>query len=69
MLLDPTGLLNNTENQQAAAVVADKIGPNKAKVISSEIEDEFATAFIFNLVDGGPVQTRTADLYRVKVAL
>ena len=28
---------------------------------------KFATAFIFNLLNGGPVATRTPDLYRVKV--
>ena len=40
--------------------------PQKAKVISAGEDDEFATAFVFNLVDGGPVATRTPDLYRVK---
>jgi integrase len=68
-VLGPTGLLTGCENQQPAAIVARENGPQKAKVISAGNDDEFATAFIFNLVDGGPVQTRTADLYRVKVAL
>ena len=68
-VLRPTGLLNGTENSSLTAVLAHEDGPQKAKVISAGDEDQFATAFIFNLVDGGPVQTRTADLYRVKVAL
>ena len=66
-VLRPTGLLNGTDNHQPTAIVAPENGPQKARVISSDEEDEFATAFIFNLVDGGPVATRTPDLYRVKV--
>ena len=68
-VLGPTGLLTGSENQQPTAIVAHQNGPQKAKVISSDENDEFATAFIFNLLDGGPVATRTPDLYRVKVAL
>ena len=30
--------------------------------------EEFAKNFIFNEMSGEPVQTRTGDLYRVKVA-
>ena len=68
-VLGPTGLLTGSENQQPTAMVAHQNGPQKAKVISSDENEEFATAFIFNLLDGGPVATRTPDLYRVKVAL
>jgi len=68
-VLRPTGLLNDAENHQRTAIVAHEIGPQKAKEISSGEQDELATAFIFNMVDGGPVATRTPDLYRVKVAL
>jgi len=68
-VLRPTGLLNGTENQPLTAGLAHENGPQKAKVISAGVDDEFATAFVFNLVDGGPAQTRTGDLYRVEVAL
>ena len=68
-VLGPTGLLTGSEKPTSIAGVANEYGPQKARVISSDEGDEFATAFVFNLVDGGPVATRTPDLYRVKVAL
>ena len=41
-------------------------GTERAK--SKSVEEEIKTLCVLNL-NGGPVQTRTADLYRVKVAL
>jgi integrase len=70
-LLGPTGLLDlsDTTPRPQIEVVAGANGPQKAKPISPNEEDEFATAFIFNNLDGGPGRTRICDLYRVKVAL
>ncbi len=68
-VLGPTGLLNDMQNRSSTEVIAPESGPEKANAGSSASEDEFATAFIFKGLTGGPVQTRTADLYRVKVAL
>jgi integrase len=70
-VLGPTGLLNasDTPSPQAIQLVAPEVGPQKAKVEVAPSEYEFATAFIFNGVGGGPDRTRICDLYRVKVAL
>ena len=68
-VLRPTGLLPVPEKHQQIAVQGTEHGPERASAIPSDWDDEFATGFVFNLVDGGPAQTRTGDLYRVKVAL
>ena len=67
--LSPAGLLIGGDKPQSVTVVANECGSQRAKVISSEDGDEFATASVFNLMVGGPDRTRICDLYRVKVAL
>ncbi len=68
-VLGPTGLLNEAANQQTTAIQAEERGPERANVSPSDAADGLATSFVFNSLDGGPVATRTPDLYRVKVAL
>ena len=68
-MLAPTGLLIGSESQPFTNIVTGENGPQKAKIVSASDDDEFATGFIFSNLGGGPVATRTPDLYRVKVAL
>ena len=62
-----TGLWRGTENRRPSAVRAYEKGPQRAEVISSDEEDEFATVIIFDNSGGGPGRTRICDLYRAKV--
>jgi hypothetical protein len=57
------------EDHPPSAIVAHENGPQKAKMVSAGEDDGFTTAFVFNLLGGGPDRTRICDLYRVKVGI